>query len=252
MNIGNNESLTHRIFFWLCLLCGLRGGDIYQIRRKDLESRQDGGFELVLHKEKNNQGSAFYRNIHGKTGSWHIPIPPDQPNNQYTPVKDILLFLSKLPESTLVQDPLFYETSKSKKDLDNGRKITNHSCRHTVIQLLRNNGVSELELQSFSGHHSRESLADYSQTSEYQRNMNTAMLIPYSPQDLDDDYISECITEDESDIVDIESIQSTLTQSQILIIASSNVKIQETKKTSNTKTQETQEDISNQVQDFSD
>ena len=31
-------------------------------------------------------------------------------------------------------------------NLDNGRKITNHSCRHTAIQLLRNNGVSELEL----------------------------------------------------------------------------------------------------------
>ncbi|CAG8462250.1 7961_t:CDS:2 [Funneliformis caledonium] len=190
------------------------GGDIYQDRRIDLESRQDGGFELVLHKEKINQGGAFYRNIHGKT--------------------DILLFLSKLPESTLVQDPLFYETSKSKKglwfknstmgqtkfkkmmndialntgiNLDNGRKITNHSCHHTAIQPLRNNGVSELKLQSFSGHRFRESLADYSQTSEYQRNMNTAMLIPYSPQDLDDDYISECITEDESDIeVDIESV----------------------------------------------
>ncbi|CAG8664336.1 16014_t:CDS:2 [Funneliformis mosseae] len=112
----------------------------------DLESRQDRGFDLILHKDKNNQDSAFYRNIHRKTGFQHISISPYQPNNQYTPVKDILLFLSKLPESTLVQDPLFYETSKSKK------------------------------------------------------NISTAMLIPYSPQDLDDDYISEYITEDESDI----------------------------------------------------
>jgi len=85
-------------------------------------------------------------------------------------------------------------------NLDNGRKITNHSCRRTAIQLLRNNGVFELELQSFSGHHSRESLADYSQTSEYQRNMNTAMLIPNSSQDLDEEeYISECVFEEESD-----------------------------------------------------
>src|SRR6266496_3954659 len=43
MNTNSNESLTRRIFFWLCLLCGLRGGDAYRIRRKDIERRRDGG-----------------------------------------------------------------------------------------------------------------------------------------------------------------------------------------------------------------
>jgi hypothetical protein len=37
MCIDSNESLTRRVFFWLCLLCGLRGGDAYRICRKDLE-----------------------------------------------------------------------------------------------------------------------------------------------------------------------------------------------------------------------
>ncbi|CAG8745511.1 14482_t:CDS:2, partial [Acaulospora morrowiae] len=198
MSINNNESLIRRVFFWLCLLCGLRGGDAYRICRKDLERRQDGGLELVLHKEKNNQGGAFYRNKHGKTNSRRIPIPPDSPNNLYTPIKDILFFLSKLPDSSLLSDPLFHETYKSQKgrwyknthmgytklrkmmndiatntgiNLDNGRKITNHSCRRTAIQLLKNNGVSDSELQSFSGHRSREGLADYCQTSEDQHSI---------------------------------------------------------------------------------
>ncbi|CAG8568823.1 10434_t:CDS:1, partial [Funneliformis caledonium] len=48
--------------------------------------------ELILHKEKKNQGGAFYRNKHGKTNSRHIPIPSDTFNYQYTPAKDILLF----------------------------------------------------------------------------------------------------------------------------------------------------------------
>ncbi|RIB28713.1 hypothetical protein C2G38_2157348 [Gigaspora rosea] len=39
-------------------------------------------------------------------------------------------------------------------NLDNGRLITNHSCHHTAIQLLKNNGISESKLQAFSGHHS--------------------------------------------------------------------------------------------------
>ena len=117
MNTNSNESLTRRIFFWLCLLCGLRGGDAYRIRRKDIECHRDGGLELILHKEKNNQGGAFYRNKHGRSASRHIPIPPDSFDNQYTPVKDILLFLSKLPPSTSPQDSLFHETCTSKKGM---------------------------------------------------------------------------------------------------------------------------------------
>ncbi|CAB4387021.1 unnamed protein product [Rhizophagus irregularis] len=211
MDINSNESLTRQVFFWLCLLCRLRGEDAYRICRKDLNYCQDGGLELVLHKEKNNQGGAFYKNKHGKSGSRHIPIPPDSPGNQYTPIKDILLFLSKLPHSTSSQDALFHETCRKKKDLkkgnwfknkpmgysklrkimndiatntginlDNRRLITNHSCRRTAIQMLKDNGLSDSDLQSFSGHQSRESLADYCKTSDNQQVLNTAMLIPFT------------------------------------------------------------------------
>ncbi|CAG8646305.1 15875_t:CDS:2 [Funneliformis caledonium] len=36
---------------------------------KDLKYHQDRGLELILHKEKNNQGGTFFRNKHGKSGS---------------------------------------------------------------------------------------------------------------------------------------------------------------------------------------
>jgi hypothetical protein len=65
-------------------------------------------------------------------------------------------------------------------NLDNGRSITNHSCRRTAIQMLKDNGLSDSDLQSFSGHRSRESLADYCKTSDDQQVLNTAMLIPFS------------------------------------------------------------------------
>ncbi|CAG8627175.1 4069_t:CDS:1, partial [Funneliformis mosseae] len=45
----------------------------------------------------------------------HISIPSDISNNQYTLVKDILLFLSKLPNSTILQNFLFHETYKNQK-----------------------------------------------------------------------------------------------------------------------------------------
>ncbi|CAG8807796.1 14027_t:CDS:2, partial [Gigaspora margarita] len=54
-----------------------------------------------------------------------------------------------------------------------------------AIQLLKNNRVLESDLQAFSEHYSHESLADYCQTSDNQRLTNTAMLIPYSFQELD-------------------------------------------------------------------
>src|SRR3954464_9928431 len=65
-------------------------------------------------------------------------------------------------------------------NLDNEHKITNHSCRRTAIQMLKNNGLSDSDLQSFFGHRSRESLADYCKTSDDQQISNTAMLIPFS------------------------------------------------------------------------
>ncbi|CAG8827586.1 46083_t:CDS:2 [Gigaspora margarita] len=70
-------------------------------------------------------------------------------------------------------------------DLNNERLITNHSCRRTAIQLLKNRGISESELQSFSEQCSRQSLAEYCKISNDQYITNTVMLISFSFEDLD-------------------------------------------------------------------
>ncbi|CAG8589999.1 19547_t:CDS:2, partial [Cetraspora pellucida] len=46
-------------------------------------------------------------------------------------------------------------------DLTNRQKITNYSCHHIAIQLLKNNGLSDSDLQTFLEHQLCESLADY-------------------------------------------------------------------------------------------
>ncbi|CAG8795224.1 13522_t:CDS:2, partial [Racocetra persica] len=64
----------------------LWGGDTYKLQFRDIEKRVDGRLQLRLQKEKNNQGG-----------------------NQFTPVKDILLYLSKHPSECQSTDALFLE-----------------------------------------------------------------------------------------------------------------------------------------------
>ncbi|KAF0523422.1 zinc finger mym-type protein 2-like: PROVISIONAL [Gigaspora margarita] len=101
MNVDTSKSLLCRVFFWLCLLCELQSSDTYRICKNDLEHCHDGGLELVLHKEKNNQGGVFFRYKHRKTSSQRIPILPDLSNNEYIPVTDILFYLTKVSDSVL-------------------------------------------------------------------------------------------------------------------------------------------------------
>ncbi|CAG8644890.1 11524_t:CDS:2 [Funneliformis caledonium] len=114
IEINSNESLTH------------------------LECRQDGDLELILHKEKNNQGGAFletnmknqvhdiflYPLIH--LGNWFKNTPMG-----YTKLRKII---NDIAANTGI-------------NLDNGRKITNCSCHCTAIQMLKNNELSDSDLQ---------------------------------------------------------------------------------------------------------
>ncbi|RIB04956.1 hypothetical protein C2G38_2221008 [Gigaspora rosea] len=93
LSIDNNEGLIRRAFFWLSILCGLRGGDTYKLEFRDLERREDGGIQLRFRQEKNNQGGVLYRQRYGHTGTRTIPIPPDIKDNQFTPIADLLLYI---------------------------------------------------------------------------------------------------------------------------------------------------------------
>ncbi|CAG8814580.1 17820_t:CDS:1, partial [Gigaspora rosea] len=63
--------------------------------------------QLRLRKEKNNQCGVFYRQRYGHTNTRSIPIPADNSGNQFKPVKDILVYLSKRPSKCKPADALF-------------------------------------------------------------------------------------------------------------------------------------------------
>ncbi|CAG8522478.1 20574_t:CDS:2 [Cetraspora pellucida] len=201
---NDNESLVRRVFFWLSLLCGLRGGDTAKLKVSDISRQPHGGLFLVLMHEKNNQCGALKRNKYGKSAARKLPIPPDNSNNCFKPVYDILKMISL--HSLNADDALFLETCRAKKgismgekklgtmmsqiadltkiNLDNGRKITNHSLRRTAIQRLKDLNIPEDERMEFSGHRSREGIKAYNNSNEDQKIQNTALLIPLDYEDL--------------------------------------------------------------------
>jgi len=112
MNGEDNESLIRRVFFWISLLCGLRGGDAYKIEDRQLTRRKDGGLNLEMFIEKNNQRGVRNRNKYGKSTSRKIPIPPDFEGNRYRPIFDILKYKSMRPSDACPS--FFLETTRSK------------------------------------------------------------------------------------------------------------------------------------------
>ncbi|CAG8616836.1 25436_t:CDS:2, partial [Dentiscutata erythropus] len=106
-------------------------------------------------------------------------------------------------QTELNQASVFMNTiaTNTSINLDNRRLITNHSCHHTAIQLLKNQGLSNSDLQLFLEHRSHESLGNYYQTSDNQHILNTAMLFPFTSQELNlnkyEDYDDQVPTAEE-------------------------------------------------------
>ena len=69
-------------------------------------------------------------------------------------------------------------------NLDNSRKICNHSLRRTAIQRLKDLDVPEDERMVFSGHRSREGIRAYNSPNDEQRLRNTSMLISLDFDDI--------------------------------------------------------------------
>jgi len=70
-------------------------------------------------------------------------------------------------------------------DLSDGRKIVNHSCRKTAIQMLKDNDIPEDEIMEFSGYRSREGVRTYKNSKEEKRIKNAASLIPLDFEDME-------------------------------------------------------------------
>ncbi|CAG8757464.1 17872_t:CDS:2, partial [Gigaspora rosea] len=124
----------------------------------NLSRRDDGGLYLTFNHEKNNQRGALKSNKYGKSSARKIPIPPDDANNRFKPIQDILQMISLRPFGAFEHD----DGENSGTNLDNGRKISNHSLRRTAIQRLKDPKVPEDERMEFSGHRSREGIQAYS------------------------------------------------------------------------------------------
>ncbi|CAG8743459.1 hypothetical protein RhiirA5_417645 [Rhizophagus irregularis] len=137
--------------------------------------------------EKNNQRGVRNRNKYGKSTSRKIPIPPDFEGNNYRPIFDILKYKSMRPSDACPS--FFLETTRSKADLSielsDGRKIVNHSCRRTAIQMLKDGDIPEDEIMEFSGHRSREGVRTYKSIDEARKIKNVVSLIPLDFEDIE-------------------------------------------------------------------
>ncbi|RIB21616.1 hypothetical protein C2G38_2243816 [Gigaspora rosea] len=110
LSVTNNEGLIRRIFFLVVIIvwCGLRGGDTCNLQYRDIESRADDG-------------------RYGHTAIRTVPIPSDNNENQFTLIKDIILYLSKRPVECQDSDPLSLECVRKASDSKTGFG-TNFSC----------------------------------------------------------------------------------------------------------------------------
>ncbi|CAG8492966.1 4712_t:CDS:2 [Cetraspora pellucida] len=88
-----------------------KSGDTAKLKVNDISRQPYGGLFLVLTHEKNNQRDALKCNKYEKSAVRKLPIPPDNPNNQFKPVYDILKMISLC--SLNADDALFLETNSS-------------------------------------------------------------------------------------------------------------------------------------------
>ena len=88
----------------------------------DISRQPHGGLFLVLTYKKNNQRGALKRNKYGKSAKRKLPISPDNLNNRFKPVYDILKMISLRPLNA--DDALFFETCRAKK----GTYINTYIC----------------------------------------------------------------------------------------------------------------------------
>jgi hypothetical protein len=70
-------------------------------------------------------------------------------------------------------------------NLEDDRKVVNHSCRRTAIQMLKDGDIPEDEIMEFSGHRSREGVRTYKSSDEARKIKNTISLIPLDFEDME-------------------------------------------------------------------
>ncbi|CAG8760847.1 16094_t:CDS:2, partial [Racocetra fulgida] len=74
-------AITYRVYFWLCLLCGLRGGDAKRLQYDHVKENDSNGLTVTIPREKNHAGGLKNLNNSGRV----CRIPPDT-QDKFTPV----------------------------------------------------------------------------------------------------------------------------------------------------------------------
>ncbi|PKB94213.1 hypothetical protein RhiirA5_480069 [Rhizophagus irregularis] len=186
---GNDPaSLLYRIFFFNAIFLGLRGGEHFQnfIRRKD----KYGGFDVIIYKSKTNQRGA--NNIESQGDKLYIPEIPsiiEMYENYFTkrPTQaDPHFYLKPCNISEVEFNGQWYHKQHvSEKEIKSfmkkivtltginvdDRKISNHSGRKTLVQILKRRGFSNSECMASTRHKSEQGLARYERPeTEIQRN----------------------------------------------------------------------------------
>ncbi|CAG8765821.1 25513_t:CDS:1, partial [Racocetra persica] len=76
----NPQALTKRVYFWLCLLCGFRGGDAQRLKITHVTATKYQEIQVIIPQEKNNAGGIKNLDNSGRK----CEIPPDQ-DEKFTP-----------------------------------------------------------------------------------------------------------------------------------------------------------------------
>ncbi|CAG8715740.1 5500_t:CDS:2, partial [Dentiscutata heterogama] len=177
-------AITYQVYFWLCLLCGLRGGDAHRLEFNHVKSAHDKVIQVTIPQEKNHAGGL--KNLTNASRS--CEIPPDM-NGKFIPVADILyyiyrrgqnfkskeFFLKIAPNKDFIRGIWFHDATLGQHSHEkmiheicritgidtNLKKITNHSLRRTSIQILTQLNVATDCIMAFSGHRSLGGVASY-------------------------------------------------------------------------------------------
>ncbi|CAG8839649.1 37009_t:CDS:2, partial [Gigaspora margarita] len=107
--VDNPKGLIRRVWIWLTLLCCLRDGDAKRLKASWLKELDDESYRGIKDPYAES-GSSF--------------IPPDIPENDYTPVADIRRYLSKRPNN--VDDDYFFVSINTPKNIYRDSLPNNH------------------------------------------------------------------------------------------------------------------------------
>ncbi|CAG8545836.1 1657_t:CDS:2 [Dentiscutata heterogama] len=170
-------AITFRVYFWLCLLCGLRGGDARRLEFDHVKPTPGKSLQVVIPREKNHAGGI--KNLHN--AGRICEIPPDM-NGKFTPVSDILYYMYR-PLDRHSHEKMIREICHIISIDTNLKKITNHSIRRTAIQILTQLNVSTDRIMAFSSHRSPGGVASYQTFTRNILHNTVSMMIPSVEQD---------------------------------------------------------------------